>query len=349
MTSKNQLTYLFGAGASFKSMPIVNNFTDRYEAYLNFLTNGINVDSKFLHENRNFITEVKSHLSFDTFFKKLFHQDQSELTIKYKYFLLLFFVYEHIADVHAIRGFTHVDNVEKNYCLDPRYDALIAGLLRPTRGKCDFYCDITFMTWNYDNNLLFSLFNFLEKNISFNSFLEKSYSGDNIFKISPQIKVIHLNGFIKNENIISLGTQDITSLAKIFYHLILQYPNQETITGLVSTLKFAWESLTSSDKLPVFIDEAISEIKKSGQIIITGYSFPLYNRIFDQSIFTAENLSKSVVYIRDPHAAELKSLFHTAFKIKNFDNSNLTKSDYPTYIVPSVSCESFFIPPMIYQ
>src|SRR6187399_1112525 len=96
---KGEVTYIFGAGASCQSMPLVNGFSKRFEIFNRALKNaGINDDSRLMNDCIVFLEQVKKHLSFDTFFKKMFHQNEESDIMKYKKILLLFFIFEHIVD-----------------------------------------------------------------------------------------------------------------------------------------------------------------------------------------------------------------------------------------------------------
>lgn len=339
------ITYLFGAGASMKSMPLVNNFCERFEGYLKFL-NARMIDQGYINKNNVFLQALKSHLSFDTFFKKLFHTNSSSR--EYKFYLWLFFLYEHITDPALINNFANTGQ-EKNYSTDPRYDALIAGLLKPIKGKVDFFAKTTFLTWNYDLNLLSALYNFLgNKNEGLDSFLEKHQSAQNIFSFSGSIKVIHLNGYIKSHFCDYMGSQDIVSLTEIFNSLVSEFlTGSKSITKYVSTLNFSWENASDSPEMPNFLVEAIDAVNNSHSIIVTGYSFPLYNRLFDREIIHKKPLNNKILYIKDPLANELSSLISSDFQIPTY-NPQRELQYVGTKIVVSTNCDSFLIPPNIY-
>ncbi len=137
--AKDQITYLFGAGASAKSMPVVENLPKRFQGYLIFLLNST-LDRRFIQENQDFLREIESHQSIDTLFKKLFHKKQKgirEQIVQYKWLFALYLLYEQIATPEIInnnlQGTTF--NKPKSNFTDPRYEALIAGLLQPIMGK----------------------------------------------------------------------------------------------------------------------------------------------------------------------------------------------------------------------
>ncbi len=91
-----EITYILGAGASFQSMPLVTTFVERFRNFQEFLKHLEPLDkSKMFRDHCElFIQHVENHLSFDTFFKKLFHQGKKDETKLSSEILLLYFLYE---------------------------------------------------------------------------------------------------------------------------------------------------------------------------------------------------------------------------------------------------------------
>ena len=99
-----ELTYILGAGASYQSFPIVDNFVQRFNAfmkqYISDYDDAVKDDFKFVLEleiGKDIIEklskEFENHQSFDTYFKKLFHQNKSQkIRLGKKILNLLFFV-----------------------------------------------------------------------------------------------------------------------------------------------------------------------------------------------------------------------------------------------------------------
>ncbi len=84
---KKELTYILGAGASFQSIPVVKTFPARFMKFSNFIVSlqsdyqrTLDYDSKVYNNitklkewSQSLQKAFKSHQSFDTYFKKLFH------------------------------------------------------------------------------------------------------------------------------------------------------------------------------------------------------------------------------------------------------------------------------------
>ena len=102
---KSEITYILGAGASGLSMPLVNNFIERFEVFEEYLlVNRDKIDQFIIAEVKQFKRSVLTHYSFDTYFKKLFHQNKTDLIEKHKMVLLLYFLFEHLVDEEILRN-----------------------------------------------------------------------------------------------------------------------------------------------------------------------------------------------------------------------------------------------------
>ena len=138
-----ELTYIFGAGASFQSIPIVKNFNNRLLRFKKFLVDESQKESgdarskltnasNILH---SLYREFSSHQSFDTYFKKLFHLGLIDKISLGKKLLNLYFLWEHSSSSLNYNLSTddplYKESFKKESLIDKRYDALIAGLIKP--------------------------------------------------------------------------------------------------------------------------------------------------------------------------------------------------------------------------
>src|SRR5689334_19902648 len=119
---KNEITYMFGAGASCQSMPLVSNFPNRFSAFIHYLKQKGYKGTKIIQISQDFERQIKSHLSFDTFFKKLFHQNRTDDTLNFKCVLLIFLLFEHLVE---LKDYENICGEGKSHNIDPRYDALV--------------------------------------------------------------------------------------------------------------------------------------------------------------------------------------------------------------------------------
>lgn len=330
----NDITYIFGAGASCHSMPMVYNFPLRYQLFKEHVTLTMSLNRQFSTDISEFGNQVESHSSFDTFFKKLFHQNQSDAIInRYKRILLLYLLFEHLIPISEIaERQTHKnlekEGLQKKFDVDPRYESLIAGLLKPVRGKAIFRTKINFFTWNYDLNLLYSLKNFIAPEESLEHFII-TRKNENLIVVNEQVKVYHLNGHILHSAMNAYNTSDAYNA---FYSILNsnvdleEYPN---------SIQFSWEHGSIDHKL---IHEAIND---SNTVVICGYSIPLYNREVDSILLNKNYLMNKKLFIQDLNAGSIIDLLASDFNIKKS-----SKGDPD--IIPIENCKSFFVPNSIF-
>ena len=332
-----EITYFFGAGASCQSMPLVSNFKERFEVFEEFLSERENSLSFYLMlEIKDFKKAIASHFSFDTFFKKLFHQGVEEkIILKYKGLLLLFFLFEHLVEIENLENNTEFRkhkqaNRQKISNFDPRYEALIAGLLKPLRGKTEFHSKVNFFTWNYDINLIFALKNFISPNEKFTDFVDSRNKGP-YFEISHQVKIFHLNGFVFHPILNDFTNQN--SLTQ--YHNIIGNYQPNSLDEYASKIKFSWEQ----EKPPIV--EYESAITNSETIILIGYSLPLYNRNVDSAILNSSKLRGKKLIIQNLNPESIAEVLESDFNI-NYTSQNRTMED--PKIILSENCASFIVP-----
>lgn len=340
----SEITYLLGAGASCNSMPLVENFIQRFNIFLSFLRlNNFNSKDNLLKECEQFIEEISAHLSFDTYFKKLFHQKELKLISHSKSLLLLYFIFEHLVNRQVYSGLLNVNtnSKDKKFNLDPRYDALIAGLIKPQIGKSEFYAKVNFITWNYDLNLLMAHKNFHRPNQDITAYIKEYNTSENEFKFENNISIFHMNGFINHPLINSGKSLQLEQLIELFNSLINQhYSNEHFLTTHSSSINFCWETINESSNLTLFIENAIQSIIRSSHVIIVGYSFPLYNRFYDQLLFAKQNINRTSIIIQNPDSNAALQYFRTIFNYP--ENTPRSKED-PIFITID-NCKSFYVP-----
>lgn len=352
----NQLTYILGAGASFESIPIVKTFPKRFQLFNEYLEK-VAHDTRFGEDMcnyygkagiicKNISEEFSAHQSFDTYFKKLYHTAQTQRIRLSKKILNLYFLWEHLSTPVDSPPDFETNDFYKKSIIDKRYDALIAGLLQPIAGKADPFTKVNFITWNYDLNLFFSLKNYFEPKEDIDCFLKsiKNASSESIWEIGDKITVLNLNGFFYSE--ILAKENSINNLDKDIHQFITSKLNEKYFDDDFNDsdselIKFAWESFSPIDKrTPNVVIEATRKIQMSSDIIIVGYTFPLYNRLVDFSYLKQRDIFKTRVAIQDPSAEAVKNNFCDIYKI----------SIQPAERIKTISnCDSFYIPTDIFN
>ncbi|MBC7748274.1 MAG: hypothetical protein H7Z76_06820 [Methylotenera sp.] len=346
----NELTYILGAGASYQSIPVVKTFPNRFKEFLADINKIYQEDSlkyfELFSSCSRFSKEITSHQSFDTYFKKLFHTNSLDLVDEFKQVLNLYFTWEHLEDDYetkwkksnTMHGLRHRNELEftKITKIDKRYDALIAGLLKPVIGKSEVFCKTNFITWNYDLNLFFSLKNYFAPEKTTKDFLNSISNNEYEWNIDNQISVINMNGYFyssKFDDLTSLNEKEGISVMKE----ILENGFFEASTGKdANKIKFAWETEIEHAKV------AKEKIAASENIVVIGYTFPLYNRLVDFEYLSHNDFgTHKKIVIQDPNSIAIRQNLFDLFEIN--DNEYIQKN-----VVALLDCDSFYVPSNIY-
>jgi hypothetical protein len=343
---QKELTYILGAGASFESIPLVKTFPRRFNEFYGFLQNNIDLNqptgyvehfneslNKIKSFAENLVIEFESHQSFDTFFKKLFHTKKYPEIKVAKKVLHLYFIWEHLDDGKLIHGAMGeiVNPFIKKAKVDRRYDALIAGLLKPLPDEPELFCKTNFITWNYDLNLLCSIKNYFYPNETFKEFMDSIQTEcKNIFSIKNQIFIFNMNGYFYS-NVFD----DAVDIRKLWgsqlLKLKLQIPNyfdNSYSDSDAELITFAWED-NSTD----MVNRVKERVVNTDTLVVIGYTFPLYNRLIDKQYITGGTLLNKTIYIQDPDAEVIKSEVIESFRIGQ-----------TALLKPYENCNNFFVP-----
>jgi hypothetical protein len=344
----NELTYILGAGASYQSIPVVKTFPKRFGFFNEYVlqpSSRFNIELTDLYASGlNLVREFKTHQSFDTYFKKLFHNDKPEEIKKAKKILNLYFYWEHLSETDDSKPTTPIDNLPfwKQSKIDKRYDALIAGLLQPVNGELKMFCKTNFITWNYDLNLFSSLKNYFKPESTVKEFLDEITSdkkNENLWKIDDQIEVINMNGFFYSsqfDNYINLP--ECGFVPNTFPDQFNDEFCKNQLQSDSEKIKFAWEAGFDISKI------AKSKINDSKNVVVIGYTFPLYNRLVDLDFISNEflinvEMRKIILTIQDPNSVNIIQSLQELYE----NNYHLNKT-----IKAKSDCEQFYIPSNIY-
>jgi hypothetical protein len=93
----NNITYLFGAGASYNAIPLVNTFSKKLNKFRNWInkspTKASEAKDNFIRDLTMVYAGCRNHYSIDTFAKKLFITQQYEDLKRVKRILDAFLLY----------------------------------------------------------------------------------------------------------------------------------------------------------------------------------------------------------------------------------------------------------------
>ena len=304
MTMKPKVAYLFGAGASYKAIPLLCDLTKALAEHAKFIQGFRDYDpatspmqlrggallpdtvDRYCTAMLSLVQNASAHASVDTYAKKLFLTDKRIDAFNLKLLLTTYFSFKQKPPAP----------------LDDRYDALFASIL--TRGKNGFPQvneDVMLLTWNYDLQLPLAF-----RPYYYDSRTEYLLQGlglatlDRVDEYQEIPRVVHLNGLAAwrdRETIMPVipdfCANDLEQVMRMLDYFLAgdqpYYPGAE-----LTLLHYAWENdarvVAGRTKLIEFLSEC--EV-----LVVIGYSFPFFNRTVDREIIGGmKNLTK--VYLQ---------------------------------------------------
>lgn len=335
----DNITYLFGAGASFNALPVVDQMPRRMAKlieYLKFEMNGTNSNEKISLSPNDDILEFASdldwltkfaakHASVDTFAKKLTLTNKEDELFMLKNVLSAFLLIEQF----------------KN-SVDDRYDSFFASLLE---SKFKMPKNIKIISWNYDMQLemAFQVYSGdstiyeaqrtlgIYSKYADNYFAKQSSENFAVFKINGS-SMLYSNNYAKNlytycDSKHKQSTEAIFQICKNYCNFKKQQSNY------IHGLSFAWEREYQSNQDDI-ISIAKTHVNQSNILVVIGYSFPFFNREIDRLLFDFRgmpNLNK--VYFQAPNASEIIEKFHSIREDISEEN-----------LISKNGCEQFYLP-----
>lgn len=166
METKTQITYFFGAGASYHAIPTIDGLSNRLEnlvKYLNdkkeiiegenpksFLPDTI-INNKqtlidIIEELKWLLKESDNHQTVDTLAKKFYILSDDDSLCRLKRALMVYFFFEQNI---SLSNYSEKPNQHKSLT-DKRYDNLIASIAGKGKNGIELKGHIKFITWNYD-------------------------------------------------------------------------------------------------------------------------------------------------------------------------------------------------------
>lgn len=307
------ITYIFGAGASANTLPIVNQIPSRIESLVaNIFANGefnelnnetprnITVEKSrkeilnLLLDDMSWLkVETEKHASVDTLAKKFFITKKKQDLDRLKIALSAFFILEQARNK-----------------IDYRYDAFYASLLKsdirslPPHVKIlswnyDYQFELSFSAYSQNNDISTNqaLLNIVHKNVQ-DSYTQNAFG---IFKLNGSAALYQPSRH-NHFHFVNSFTHSIT--LDILRGVIDGYANIILRPDVVPLLSFAWENEWGNGTL---IDRATNATKESQTLVVIGYSFPFFNREIDAKILNnMTDLQK--IYIQIPNPEDANSI-----------------------------------------
>jgi hypothetical protein len=325
----NYTTYIFGAGASANSIPTINELPKAFENVSEYIEKEIEIHKRTQKGNKFFETmdydslkniaiDIKklSKLSLeygtiDTYFKKLFLNNEKEETNQLKTAMSFFFYLWQNCQCN----FEKIEGKEWR-SVDLRYISLLSNILMTDKDCPKWNDKFRIITWNYDFQIIRGIQSLTSKS-SKEIILDYSIYPLNKLIDNSQTKsnIIYLNGisgaYNFNKEIDFRYEENLCNPLENIFEIYKDY--KEKGEERSELLNFAWElheNIISQNT----VGNAKQILNNTSNLVIVGYSFPYYNYEIDKELL--KWLPKnSKIYYQDFNA-DLE-IFEEKFQIPN--------------------------------
>jgi hypothetical protein len=348
----HNITYLFGAGASYNAVPIVEEFPTAIGEFIQITKSRLaNIKSKqkadviegvntFIKNMEELIVISNDYKTIDTYARKL-ALTESECTLHdLKVTLSIFFElwqnWSKRQEYFPSEANDYIVN-SKDY-IDKRYTTLFSNLLINENKKIKLPDNVNFLTWNYDTQIAKALNLFLDFNgladvyahFDFYPQINKSVSGDSK-------KIICLNGIaglyeiVKSKSVNSLMDridQDHEFEEAIAELIFIYNRSEREEINFHNTFSFAWEQTTIAQTARTKAKEIM---QKTNVLVVIGYSFPGFNLSVDRELLDAfKEKGNYVIYYQDKNPS--KDIIRDSFNIP--ENHIILNNDVSQFLIP---------------
>lgn len=347
------IIYLFGAGASRNSVPIVNDFSKEMvnlNEYYYKIRNSLNVD-KFepLDNMIDFIgqkgAESVKYGSIDNWAHILHRNGNYRAFEELKFSLSLFL---------AVWQQLNTKISEANYPLrvDPRYVKLLPYITNTSSSfTWNLKPEIKLASWNYDNQIEFGL-SMLHKDTPSLDDLKRSvkFSIENINGPDSYFDLLHLNGYCgfhgrsgapnKLFHEIPFFHEDNLEPAAVFEDAARVFAAFRR--GDIDIKNHIHYGFESRDSINGF-DELKTAFGEASYVIVIGYTFPDFNLKYDKALFSELGLKrKAHIIIQDPRP-EIPMRKLKSYMSKNEQNYSISSySHVSDFLLPNEVYSEFW-------
>lgn len=297
-TENLKITYLFGAGASYNSVPIWNEqgktmervsrhiftcTTTEKEGYEELFKNEILL--KIVEKLKFYSQKAFEFGTLDIYARSLYLLKNKVELNALKYHLSIYFdIWENF--IYKFEKHPKLSDVYYSK-IDKRYFSLLSVLLDKGEFNPKLNSDVSFISWNYDLQMEYAYRSFMNNSdsSSLDSVNESFKFYDNN---EEENNVVHLNGFRGcfnfegklHPNVEGINMDSLNNyLLEILRNKEQFRPNRAI--DYSNNIKYAWEANSESLK------SSIEIFSQTNILIIVGYSFPSYNREIDSKLISA--------------------------------------------------------------
>ena len=345
MKEPQNITYLFGAGASCQALPVVNRISKELEHFSGILrshtfngqsegTPNEQIKEELLQTLAEILVGIEDFGTIDGYARQLWLNKKFSQLIKFKAAISLYFTVRQLGPP----GIFMVDDRNFFQQIDRRYYPLLAKYMNQGNSGPVLPSNINVLTWNYDFQIELALMKIHNLEYASEVFDIVDIIPDLTHKNLLRGQILHLNGIAGAYNVESGMYSHIynrhsksAEFGDIIEKCIFVYQSavRESIS-FQQTFAFAWENSAVSQ---LAITNAKQILSATDIFVIIGYSFPDYNRDVDRELINSMNLNASskMVFYQDPGATEIDLV--EMFDLLEFEPSYRT------------DCSKFLIPP----
>ncbi len=269
------ITYLFGAGASVGTIPVVKDFIKGIKELRSILNNeSTNQNKEDLINTLHYLEkEIPSYASIDTLIRKL-HIQNNPYKVKLNAGL--------IAVIHYLQLIRNIDK---------RYDLFLGNLININESKISLPNNVHFVSWNYDRLFELSLCSLLHSNGDLNLVRRhiNIFNNYETTEIEENPYLIKLNG--SAGAFIDMYTRN-NSLENVLNDVIHNYQGAFEKKIPDALIQFAWDE---NENTKMSRQKAIEIMDQTNILVVIGYSFPTFNRVIDKELLRCHNKFERIV------------------------------------------------------
>lgn len=308
-----KITYLFGAGASYHSLPLIKTMGQRMGIFSNYLKYLKAQDETpyrglepLINELDKLLSEENQSTSIDAYAKELSIKNQQLELHKLKMVLSSYLIFEQLEKKgeffsnykHNLLEIEPEVELQIKTTVDRRYRTFWGDYINDSNQLPS--SNIKVISWNYD--IQFEISYFRLKNLNLEAIQQELqiYPPNSKAINNDKFCLIKLNGtagLTKNLTDKNFNNYfDFNSLELDIANLGILFSSFNTNFNRVidePIFSFAWENNSIAIETRKIAEQVINE---TNILIIVGYSFPSFNRVVDREIFKNINNVEKVYY-----------------------------------------------------
>lgn len=310
------VTYLFGAGASANAIPTYtvkkDNFSQIFDLFLTLYfgnnsklrQHNLKIEPNILNAINLIKVESQKHTTIDLYANQLFNINSTNSIWKLNLLKCLLSFYLEYLQFYRDGNITRID---------PRYKSFFPHIISRSNLYPTINSNIKLLSWNYDNQIELALSNFREHEILLDD-IRKDYQifpNRNAINFEnnnhSEIHHVKLNGNSGTFTIFKEGTKMIKNITTVdnnsFKFNFEQKLNNaldsftgHNSSGIEFSINFGWEIEDKNPFSELAIEKASNIMNNTDTLIVIGYSFPPFNQKIDKLLLSMLKASAKIRY-----------------------------------------------------